>query len=310
MRVLLTTEGTFPYSGGGVSTWAGSLIGGLPSHDFTVAALVANPPTAPVYRIPENAVVVPVPLWGVESVDEYLPRAYSSKGKRFHGSGATTRFLDPFALLVDHVTRADPEPAAVAHAIGELARFTASYDLRRAMRDTRVWDLLRQRLRANPLYRYLSLSEAVGFGRTLYRYLLPLALCVPDVDVVHSSAAGICAIPAISAKAQRGTPLVLTEHGIYLRERILELVRRKVGALEKMLFSNLYRAVAQASYHVADRVAPVCRYNTGWETELGLDGSKVRVIHNGVDPSRFSPGHLEHDRPTSVWVGRIHPLKD
>jgi len=311
VKILLTTEGTFPYTGGGVSTWAVSLTRGLAHHQFAVAAVVANPPDRPTMALPPNVAVLAVPLWGLEMVEEYLPlRRGLWRRRRTTTAAVATRFLPPLELLFDQVLVADADPGQVAEVLGELAAFAEQADLRRAMQDERVWRMLHARLVANPLYRHATFGEAADLARTLYRYLLPLAVPVPDVDVVHASASALCALPAIAAKVRRGIPLVLTEHGIYLRERILELVQREVSTLEKVMFSNLYRAIARAAYHVADRVAPVCHYNVRWERELGLDPSKVRVIYNGVDPGRFSPSPPPAGRPTLVWVGRIQPLKD
>jgi polysaccharide biosynthesis protein PelF len=311
VRILLTTEGTYPYTGGGVSTWARSLIEGLPHHEFAVAAVVANPPSVPRDELPPNAAALPVPLWGMELIEEHLPKRNGMRRcRRTTPAAVGTRFLPPLEVLLDQFLVADGDPFQVAESLAELADFAAGHDLHRAMQDERVWGLLHDRLVANSLYRHVRLGEAIDLARSLYRYLVPLAVPVPDVDIVHASAAALCSLPAFAAKLRRGIPLVLTEHGIYMRERILELIHSNVSLLHKVMFSNLYRAIARAAYHVADRVVPVCEYNVRWELELGVDPSKVRVIYNGVDPTRFVPTRAREDRPTLVWVGRIQPLKD
>jgi hypothetical protein len=53
-----------------------------------------------------------------------------------------------------------------------------------------VWPLLREKFLAHPLFRRVPLADAVDLARSLYRYLMPLALPLPPVDVAHSSAAG------------------------------------------------------------------------------------------------------------------------
>lgn len=311
VRILLTTEGTYPYTGGGVSTWARSLVEGLPHHEFAVAAITANPPPAPREQLPPNVAALAVPLWGIELLEEHLPNRSGLRRRRRTTSAAVgSRFLPALEVLFDQCLVADGDAAQVAECLAEMAMFAAGYDLRRAMQDERVWGLLHERLVANPLYRHVRLSEAIDLARSLYRYFVPLAVPVPDVDVVHASAAALCVLPAFAAKLRHGIPLVLTEHGIYMRERVLELIHRDVSLLRKVMFSNLYRAIARAAYHVADRVAPVCEYNVRWERELGVDPSKVRVIYNGVDPARFAPVRARESRPTLVWVGRIQPLKD
>ena len=73
--VLLTTEGTYPYVTGGVSTWAHQLVTGLAEKQFVVYSVVANTSMAVRYEPPPNlAHVVQVPLWGTEDNAEFNPR--------------------------------------------------------------------------------------------------------------------------------------------------------------------------------------------------------------------------------------------
>ena len=311
MRILFSTEGTYPYATGGVSTWASALLTGLPQHDFTVVAVIANPHVSCRYPIPGNVRVLPVPLWGAERVEEYLPR----RGRPFATARTTRRvvtreFLPVLRDLVDALTLADGDPRTLGRCVTALAEFSAGHDLRTALRDERAWSIVAERLASHPLYRRLSVTDAVDLARSLYRYLMPLALPVPRVDVAHSSAAAFCALPALVAKLRDGVPLIVSEHGIYLRERILDLVRDETPTLRKVLFGNLYRGVAQTVYQHADLVVPVCSYNTSWETRLGVGVPRLRVIHNGVDPHRFPAAPSVTRRPTVAFVGRIDPLKD
>lgn len=311
MRILLTTEGTYPYVAGGVSTWAHALVSGLPQHDFTVAAIISNPHVSLRYDLPANATVLPVPLWGAERVEEYLPRRGALRGAARTTRGVVSHhFLPVFVELIDELVLAGGDAVVIGRCVTAIAELCVRYDLRKALRDERVWSVILRCLASHPLYSNASMEEAVDLARSLYRYLTPLALPVPEVDVAHSSAAAFCALPALVAKARDGVPLVLSEHGIYLRERVLQLIRDDTSMLRKVLFGNLYRGVAQAVYRHADLIAPVCSYNTLWESHLGVDQAQVRVIHNGVDPRRFTPGTVANDRPTVAFVGRIDPLKD
>jgi glycosyltransferase involved in cell wall biosynthesis len=65
------------------------------------------------------------------------------------------------------------------------------------------------------------------------------------------------------------------------------------------------------NYHFADQIAPVCSYNKRWELAHGALDSKIKVIHNGVDPRLFSPRETHRPRATVVVsAARIDPLKD
>jgi glycosyltransferase involved in cell wall biosynthesis len=130
------------------------------------------------------------------------------------------------------------------------------------------------------------------------------------VSVTHTTAAAFCGLPCITAKVRRGTPMIVTEHGVYLREQNLFLSRFKRLFFCKQFLLNLITAVVRANYFHADVVAPVCHYNTRWELAHGTPQHKVRVIYNGVDPDVFSPGPRRTGAPHVVATARIDPLKD
>src|SRR5439155_25726605 len=72
LSVLLTTEGTYPYHGGGVSTWCDALTKQLSEVDFTLLAVTMHPYLAPKYELAANVKeVLTVPLWGTEDPAEY-----------------------------------------------------------------------------------------------------------------------------------------------------------------------------------------------------------------------------------------------
>ena len=65
--VLMTTEGTYPYFKGGVSTWCDQLVTKMPDVRFHIFAVVPSPKQPLSYKLPENvASCRPFPLWGTE----------------------------------------------------------------------------------------------------------------------------------------------------------------------------------------------------------------------------------------------------
>ena len=309
MKIYLSTEGTYPFVLGGVSTWVDMLVHGLPDHHFEVGALVDNPHHRIQYRPPPNVTLQPIPLWGLELAEEYLPRRDGwRRALRTSSPVVRDRFLPSWEHLVDCLAAPEADPRALGDSLSEVARFAERYDLRRALGDAAAWALLLDRLQTNPIHARTGLAPVMDFARTLYRYLLPLTAPTPVCDVAHSSAAALCVLPAIVAKYRYGTPLVLTEHGIYLRERLLAMSTEPFGT--KVLFANFYRAVVELAYREADVLTPVCGYNAGWEQALGVDEQRIRVIHNGVDPARIDVWPEPDGPPTIGFVGRIDPLKD
>ena len=151
--------------------------------------------------------------------------------------------------------------------------------------------------------------EAARLYQALYWVARTAAVPTPLCDVIHVTAAGWSGIPAIIHKALYGTPLLLTEHGVYVREAYLASVREAAarpghGHISPRLALGMTRAV----YAAADVIAPVTEANAEWERGLGVDPSKIRVIPNGIDPpnEQTAPPNIKK----VIAMGRLDPLKD
>ncbi|CAB1127761.1 protein of unknown function [Candidatus Hydrogenisulfobacillus filiaventi] len=114
-------------------------------------------------------------------------------------------------------------------------------------------------------------------------------------------------------KRRWGVPLLLTEHGVYYRERLLALGRLEATTPYRFFLAALYGLVVRLVYRAADRIAPVARFNQAWEEALGVDPARIRPVPNGVDPDQFRirrPAGSGTAPLTLVQVARLDPLKD
>ncbi|WP_031114678.1 DUF3492 domain-containing protein, partial [Streptomyces sp. NRRL S-146] len=109
---------------------------------------------------------------------------------------------------------------------------------------------------------------------------------------------------------QHGVPLLLTEHGVYLRERYLGYRTAPYRWPVKAVVLGFFRLLAQESYRRAALITPGNRYNRLWEEEGGADPESIRTVYNGVDPAAFPAAGPEPDSPTLSWAGRVDPIKD
>jgi glycosyltransferase involved in cell wall biosynthesis len=313
--VLLTTEGTYPYVTGGVSTWAHQLVTGLAEKQFVVYSVVANTSVAISYEPPANvAHMIQVPLWGTEDNAEFNPRpGWIARELRRPGRHFEQDFLPAYAQLVVSVALGEGGPDDQVAALCALSVYADRYSLKRAMRDGRTWRLFRDTLADHPLYQRLTTYEAIDLARSVYRYLAPLDYPAEIPQVVHASAAAFCAIPAVVLRERWGVPFLLTEHGVYYRERLLALGRNRTNSPYRVFLSNFYAAVVAMAYSRADLVSPVARFNATWETKLGVDPDKIHPMPNGVDPERFPltrPAGSGDAPLTLVSVARLERLKD
>ena len=128
-------------------------------------------------------------------------------------------------------------------------------------------------------------------------------------DVLHVTAAGWSAIPALVHKALHGTPMVLTEHGVYLREAYLAAARGGGSPGARFTATRLARGLARAAYAGADVICPVTDANAYWEMGLGIDPAKILVLYNGLRQPDAADAAARRGASV-VSVGRIDPLKD
>lgn len=322
LHVLLTTEGTYPFHRGGVSTWCDALGHGMRDVRYTVLAVVMNPYVSPQYTLPPSVErVITVPLWGTQDPSEHrsdLPFSQIfAKKQRTTPQAVSEEFMPLFADLIVELQRPQPNSENFGQLVLGMYRYFQVYDYERSFKAPEAWEHFRGALLAAcaeqrwPTPTLFDMVQALGW---IYRFLTVLNAPVPAVDLVHSSAAAFCGLAAIIAKLQHGTPYLLTEHGVYLREQYLAIGRSDMGAFARSFLVGLVRTVVMANLYHADELAPVCRFNARWERTLGADPDRIRPIYNGVSPEVFSLGpETRAPAPGTVRivaVARMDPNKD
>ncbi len=302
MEILLVAEGTYPHVRGGVSVWCDQMIRGLHRHRFHVLALTATGREPAVYEKPRNvASIRSLPLW--------TARRPTSRS-RFAGRpdpAAAIALLD--ATLSHGAHAAEQFESALFELFFQARRLT---DLGEVLRTDTVAKAL-----AGFWYRFhdghgpeLRLADAMAALDLIEHALRPLSYQPPETDVTHTVSNGLAALVGLTAKWIHGTPLIIAEHGVYLRERYLALRSERLGWPVKSITAAFTRRLCETGYRNADLITPCNEYNQRWEKRLGADPAKLRTVYNGVDPTRFPQAEGEPDEPTLVFVGRIDPLKD
>jgi hypothetical protein len=71
---------------------------------------------------------------------------------------------------------------------------------------------------------------------------------------VHSTIASFAALPGVVAKIERGTPFLLTEHGVYARERYIAVSGADFPFYAKRYLLQLTALISRVCYRYADVV--------------------------------------------------------
>ncbi|MFE8937565.1 GT4 family glycosyltransferase PelF [Streptomyces sp. NPDC007872] len=302
-HVTMLTEGTYPHVHGGVSTWCDQLVRGMPEVDFDVLALTGSGREPVTWDLPSNVVRhTAFPLWGPAP----------ARARRAPRGGERRRFLDTYERLL--LSLLDPgtgydfgtslyELAALARR----GRLTAALRSEAALRSLMwTWSMPHLPTRAaRP-----TVHDALTATDLLEHALRPLAVRISPGGVAHAVSSGLATLPALAAQHFEGVPFLLTEHGIYLRERYLGYRTDTQPWPVKALMLAFYRELNTLGYRKADLITPCNQYNRRWEERGGAPADRIRTVYNGVDPALFPEAGPEPATPTLSWCGRVDPIKD
>ena len=301
MKIAMITEGTYPHGFGGVSVWCDQLVRGMPEHEFSLVAIAASTADQVVWELPGNITSLStVHLWG--SADRRAGSRPAGCPDQLAGNLIDT-LLDPSASAQEHfacllrelfyLSQRGRGGVALASekAVGLLCRAWADR-----------WPAQAQ---GRP-----STHDAVTALQLLDHFLRPLWHPPAQADVVHTVANGLGILPALAANWRYDMPVMVTEHGVYLRELYLQNRDGPYRWPVKALYLAFMRRLCTLGYHTATAITPGNIYNRRWEELLGADPARIRTVYNGVDPAHFPALEGEPDTPTISWLGRVDPIKD
>jgi len=118
------------------------------------------------------------------------------------------------------------------------------------------------------------------------------------IDLIHAHAALPCGRTAMLLSQELRIPFVVTVHGLDVFFDV------QVGGYA----GRRCRRIAHSVYQTAARVICISTKVADALTSSGLSAN-VKVIHNGVDPARFSPGHSVPGHPKILSIGNLIPIK-
>ncbi len=299
MKVCIVAEGCYPYVIGGVSGWIHSMIRSFPQLEFIILAVVANRDMRGkfVYELPENVSAV---------YEVYLDDRDWSGAKHTHRKRLThTQYLAMRSLLLNQRVEWDAIFDLFSDTALSVNDLLMGPDFYRIARD--VYEVR---------YAQIAFSDFLWTLRSIYLPLFLVLLCdVPQADLYHCVATGYAGVLGAMARYRYGCGLLVSEHGIYTREREEELIRAGwVDGKYKDIWIDQFYKMSALAYDRADRVT--CLYEHAKELQVGLGcpKDKILVTPNGIDTERLQdlPQKEETDAQ-SIHIGailRVTPIKD
>lgn len=319
--VLLILEGTYPFNGGGVSTWAHMLCNKVTNVDYSLYSINAEFEIHSKYKLSDNVKnVVQLPMWSPlepQEMIDYGKKYYKFIERKEKNDMAVIAevFLPIFERLIANIYSEITNVEELDDTIFDMWRFFQKHDYKKTMKSSLVWHsfcyhvggILSTNNESATLY---DLTVAM---RWIYRFLLPISIDVPKADVSHLTLAGFPVIPALVLKYKFGTPMIVTEHGVFIRERLIAINTSEYSFFLKKMLIKFSESITELVYYKADKILSVNKFNMDWEKLYGANPDKIEVIYNGIDHQLFVPApkpqHLV-GTPTVVAAARIFELKD
>ncbi len=313
-KVLLVNWDNYPnIAHGGVYTWEKALVEELSDYEFFVYNQLSNSNSNSVFQVPKNIKgVTAFPLFGAVRFEEFTDKPFLGKVLATSQKTVDKYFIPAFLHFVSQIISSECDTSKVVESVLDLRAFFKRFDSKKCVENPAVWEAFLHQLQEDPLYREMSLNEALRAYQALQRTMQTLTVDLPKVDLVHCALAWTPSLLAVIAKSEFGCPVLITEHGVAFRELLLYYNGYTYDEASKVLMKVMAANIVKTVYSAADLVAPVCSANTEWERNLGLPKEKIRIIYNGIDTERFRPVSVQRktDRPVVVSVGRIEIFKD
>ncbi len=297
--VCLLAEGSYPYVFGGVSSWIQDLITSMPEREFKVLSIMPSR-----HDMMECKYILPPNL--IEMTTIYL--------QDFKILDPTPRYFNP-ELSSEEIK-----------SIRDFLRFDMNIDWEIAARTLgnveklgNPIEFLHSKLFWNLLVEFYEERYAIeGFNeffwtlRSMFVFFITIMQSkLPEADIYHAVSTGYPGLLGVMASHSHKKPFILTEHGIYAREREEDIIKAQwVKGVYKKMWIDFFYFISKGAYLSADSVVSLFERNRQFQVELGSHPDKTCVIANGIDSSAYTFTKEEHAHCIIGALLRLVPIKD
>ena len=317
--IMLFSEGTYPYVKGGVSSWILQLMKGLPEFSFGVCFIGASEfmdgkKMEIGYEFPDN-------LKHLE-VHYLFDNEKEEKPKRRKGSKEGFESVE--SLYKSFKTAGNDIPEVLQN----IKFYKNDVTFSDFLHSERSWDFINKTYTENcPDVPFVDYFWTL---RNIHKPIWILAKIVenlPETKVFHAPSTGYAGFLGSLASYSTGRPLVLTEHGIYTRERKIDMLSaewveyKKPALLQqpeeynyiKKMWVTFFEKIGVFCYHRSNHILSLFSGAQRIQINFGANENRTMVIPNGVDVDTLEATMVHREarpRPIITLIGRIVPIKD
>lgn len=322
--IILLLEGTYPMVRGGVAGWVDQLIRGLPDLRFALVFLGGRRQDYEgiLYARPENVVHLECHYLFDDMLRSGTPRQRRGNRRAFAASRELHETL--------RAPEASPDAALCQAArllgrIGGLSQDDFLYS-------QAAWEqILEHYHRDYPDPSFIDYFWSVRNMHTPLFLLSRIARKLPPGRCLHAISTGYAGFLGALAHHITRRPLLVSEHGIYTKERQIDLVQADwirdptdplthgfqthTGYLRRM-WVRFFQSLGRMTYASACGITTLYEGNRQRQLLDGAAEDRTRVIPNGIGIERFRPlrdttgSTGSTGRQVVTLLGRVTPIKD
>lgn len=296
MKVCLVVEGAYPYLTGGVSSWIQRMLLELDEVEFVIQTLVIDrhQKRKMKYEIPRNV---------VEIQEIYLfDYEYGRKNQKINLSAPE------YATFESLFYGGDVQWETLFDFFHE-----QNVSLNELLRSKDFLELTKSYYLDN--FDDLVFTDFLWAMRSMYEPLFSVMKSpMVEADLYHSLSTGYSGVFASMQKYIHGTKFLLSEHGIYTREREEELIKADwVTGSYKDIWINQFYKLSSCAYDLSNKVTSLFPESREIQIELGCPREKTLVIPNGVNMEHLEDVPEKDEEDDGINIGailRVTPIKD
>lgn len=297
MRVCLICEGSYPYVPGGVSQWVHMLCSNFSYIEFVIWSIATTHEEMSkyAYTLPENIKDVRTMYIGETTFNRESRKIRLTREEKEVLKGLMTG-------PVDEIDWKGVLELAMRHHrnVTDILMSESFFDI--CLEEY-------QRQASNKVFLHFLWNF-----RGIYSLLMTmLAEDIPEADIYHSVSAGYAGMLGSCASHVSGKPLILSEHGIYTREREEDIIRSQwVSGDFKELWIDFFKKISFIAYRQASVVTTLFETNRTLQEDLNCPPEKIVIIPNGVEAAEYDccRKREKHDYVMLGAVLRVVPVKD
>jgi glycosyltransferase involved in cell wall biosynthesis len=319
--ITLLLEGTYPFIRGGVSSWVHQIIQGLPQYTFAIIFLGSKKEDydEQKYILPDNVVHLECHyLW--DPVALAKPKACKGNAEYTRVSEQIHDWFRNPQLNFNHDVLRD-----FLVSFGQEKGFSAEEFYYSEASWTQICSYYEKYNSQNSFIHYLWTIKAMHaplftIANVAHRFSL-------NTGTFHTISTGFGGVLGVLLHYIWKRPLILTEHGIYTKERKIDLQSIFIKEhrdlfsdplhmgmqYQELLWIKFFESIGRLIYQASDPIVSLYEANRKRQVDDGACPERTQVIPNGISTENFSSVRMQRTKEIPLVVGllgRVVPIKD